>query len=185
MGGRRESFESIEGYEVRPGLVQAKSYGVPQNRPRGPPRVGIRKDLGWSPDETLIADGLLPQPDGKAPDPFLGDLVDAAYLRKSATTTYPSEAETPSQTWYRLSRDGESVATKGDPLTDHEYSRHDPRIVAKFTYMLQNNGAIRAEDQTKKFAQRVIPEQWGDGGPMVTATSLPDDYIPTSYSRAS
>ena len=43
--------------------------------------------------------------------------------------------------------------------------------------MLQNNGAIRAEDQTKKFAQRVIPEQWGDGGPMVTATSLPDDYV--------
>jgi DNA (cytosine-5)-methyltransferase 1 len=141
--------------------------------------VGIRNDLGWSPDETLVADGLLPQPEGKSPDPedFLGDLVDAAYLRKAATTTYPSDAETAAQQWFRTHRGGETVAKKGDPLTDHEYSRHDSRIVAKFAYMIQNNGAIRTEDQTKKFAQRVIPEQWGEGGPMVTATSLPDDYV--------
>ena len=174
----RRTFEGLEGYSVRHALVQAKSYGVPQNRPRVL-LVGIRDDLGWSPEPDKVADGLLPQPVGGAPDPidFLGDLVDVSYLRKDATETYPSDAINESQRWYRTSRDGQRVARVGDPLTEQEYSRHDPRIVAKFAYMIQNDGAIRPEDQTKKFAQRVIPERWGSDGPSVTATSLPDDYV--------
>jgi DNA (cytosine-5)-methyltransferase 1 len=44
--------------------------------------------------------------------------------------------------------------------------------------MIQNEGRIRAEDQTKKFAQRVLPQRWKEGeGPSITATSLPDDYV--------
>ena len=31
--------------------------------------------------------------------------------------------------------------------------------------------------QTKKFAQRVLPERWPSKGPTITATSLPDDYV--------
>ena len=47
----------------------------------------------------------------------------------------------------------------------------------KFQYMLDHHGEIRPEDQTKKFAQRVIPREWGPDGPTITATSLPDDYV--------
>lgn len=174
----RATFESLDGYEVRHALVQAKSYGVPQNRPRIL-LVGIRRDLGWLPEPGLPADGLLPAPAGTAPDPedFLGDLVDPAYLKKEATSTYPSDAVTAAQRWFRTDPDDQSVFPRGYPLNDHAYSRHDPRIVAKFAYMIQNGGAIRPEDQTRKFAQRVIPEAWGPEGPMITATSLPDDYV--------
>jgi DNA (cytosine-5)-methyltransferase 1 len=173
----RGTFEAIEGYSVRHALVQAKSYGVPQNRPRVL-LVGIRDDLGWTPDPTLVAGGLLPQPSGVAPDPedFLGDLVDPAYIDKDATTAYPAEAVTETQGWFRTSPDGR-VYGRGEPLTEHEYSRHHARIVAKFEYMIQNNGLIRPEDQTKKIAQRVIPRRWGPDGPSITATSLPDDYV--------
>jgi DNA (cytosine-5)-methyltransferase 1 len=89
------TFESIPGYQVRHKLVQAKWYGVPQNRPRIL-LVGIRNDLGWTPDSDKIADGLLPEPSGRPPDPedFLGDLVDGLYLRRNATTAYPASAET-------------------------------------------------------------------------------------------
>ena len=45
----RRTFESIDGYQVRWALVQAKSYGVPQNRPRVL-LVGVRDDLGWVPE---------------------------------------------------------------------------------------------------------------------------------------
>ena len=43
--------------------------------------------------------------------------------------------------------------------------------------MIDNNGEIPEEMKTKKFAQRVIPKKWGDGGPNITATSLPDDFV--------
>src|SRR4051794_18625199 len=55
----KKTFMEIEGYTVRHALVQAKSYGVPQNRPRVL-LVGIRDDLGWLPNDALVADGLLP-----------------------------------------------------------------------------------------------------------------------------
>jgi DNA (cytosine-5)-methyltransferase 1 len=174
----RGTFESIEGYSVRHALVQAKSYGVPQNRPRVL-LVGIRDDLGWTPDPSRVADGLLPQPSGMPPDPedFLGDLVDPAYLGKDATLAYPAEAMTEAQRWFRTSPEGDRLYRRGEPVTEHKYSRHHARIVAKFAYMIQNNGAIPSNDQTKKIAQRVIPRRWGPEGPSITATSLPDDYV--------
>jgi DNA (cytosine-5)-methyltransferase 1 len=180
----RATFEAIPGYQVRPQLVQAKWYGVPQNRPRVL-LVGIRDDLGWTPEPNKLADGLLPQPHGRAPDPgdFLGDLLDVRYLLREATTEYPADADSEAQIRFRTSQDGTHVSHKGDPVTEHAYSRHDPRIVAKFTHMIQNNGAILPEHQTKKFAQRVLPERWGPDGPSITATSLPDDYVHFAQAR--
>jgi DNA (cytosine-5)-methyltransferase 1 len=164
------------GYDIRWAVVQAKDYGVPQNRPRVL-LVGVRRDLGWSPSDG-IADGLLPRPAGeRSPDPcdFLGDLLDPDYAAKTATLTYPLPAVSEMQHWYRTDVRGR-VAQIGDPLTEQEYSRHAPRIVQKFDHMLRT-GTIREEDRTKKFAQRVLPRRWGDRGPTITATSLPDDYV--------
>jgi DNA (cytosine-5)-methyltransferase 1 len=179
----RRAFEDIDGYEVRWSLVQAKSYGVPQNRPRIL-MVGVRRDLGWTPSAGP-ADGLLPAPTGTPPDPedFLGDLVDSDYLATQRTERYPRPATTSSQEWFRRDAETNKVLPARASLTEQEYSRHDPRIVAKFAYMLANGGRIRPEDQTKKFAQRVVPRQWGATGPSITATSLPDDYVHFSQPR--
>ena len=67
--------------------------------------------------------------------------------------------------------------SEGNELAEQEYSNHSAEIRAKFQYMIDNGGKITEAMKTKKFAQRVIPERWGDKGPNITATSLPDDYV--------
>ena len=49
--------------------------------------------------------------------------------------------------------------------------------------MIKNNGKIPAELQTKKFAQRILPKKWGNKGPSITITSLPDDFVHFSQAR--
>ena len=73
---------------------------------------------------------------------------------------------------------------KGEKITDHEYSKHSPRIVKKFKYMLSNEGKITNKMKTKKFAQRLLPKKWGKKGPTITATSLPDDFVHYSQARS-
>jgi len=180
----KATFGSLTGYDIRAQVVQAKSWGVPQNRPRVL-LVGVRTDLGWRPMPGRLADGLLPEPlSGQTPDPedFLGDLVDDNYRAKAATTTYPVDATTEAQRWYRKDRAGQ-LLRGGSVVSEHVYSSHKPHIVAKFNYMINNGGRIRPSDQTKKFAQRVIPRRWGPAGPTITTTSLPDDYVHFSQPR--
>ncbi len=174
----QQAFHDLDAYDIHPELVQAKQYGVPQNRPRIL-MVGIRRDLRFTPRDGHPAKGLLPDPHGVAPDPedYLGDLVDPAYPAISESTSYPRAAVGDWQERLRCEPRSGRVARKGDLLTEQEYSHHDPRIVEKFRYMIDHGGAIRPEDQTKKFAQRVIPRRWGPDGPSITATSLPDDYV--------
>ena len=38
--------------------------------------------------------------------------------------------------------------------------------------------------RTKKFAQRVLPEEWDKEGPNITITSLPDDFIHFKQNRS-
>jgi DNA (cytosine-5)-methyltransferase 1 len=170
------AFQSIEGYEARPALIQAKQFGIPQNRPRVL-IVGIRNDLGWRPDLNLLAEGLLPEPNGNAPDPIdiFSDLVDERYPFVGQTSTYLREPQSEFQLSVRTS-DGH-VLRKGSVLTDQEYSHHSKAISEKFSFMLRNGGVIPDEMKTKKFAQRLIPEAWPPTGPNITATSLPDDYV--------
>jgi DNA (cytosine-5)-methyltransferase 1 len=175
------AFRAIPGYEVRWELVQAKDYGVPQNRPRIL-IVGIRRELGWVPQANsprAVESGLLPSGSVKAPDlvDVLGDLLDPDYLHKKVTTAYPRAARSDFQKEMRSRPDGIS-ATDDDPeLTEHEYSMHSAAIRAKFEHMLANGGEIPPEMRTKKFAQRVLPARWGKDGPNITATSLPDDFV--------
>ena len=184
----------IPGYEVEWQLIKAKDYGVPQNRPRVLV-VGIRKDIlkssgidydekskkvdkdGLPPFEGRAVEvGFLPPPSGDKPPSIkdlLSDLVDSGYSQLVETTKYPKDATTEIQKWFRK----KSGKKKGFRLTEQEYSKHRPDIVEKFQYMIENNGEIPPEMQTKKFAQRVLPKAWGKEGPSITATSLPDDYV--------
>jgi DNA (cytosine-5)-methyltransferase 1 len=184
------TFSGLKGYRVAYRLVFAKDYGVPQNRPRVL-LVGIRDDIK-SPliNDTNSLDaverGFLPKPSGKAaPHPIhlLGDLVDDAYANGGETAAYPRAATTDIQRWLRTPRNGDAPLRKGAPVTEHEYSKHNPKVLEKFAAMIASGGVVPEKFRTKKFAQRVLPARWGSDGPTITATSLPDDYVHFSQPR--
>lgn len=176
----------IPGYQVAFRLVYAREYGVPQNRPRVL-MVGIRNDVlpqrlrGGAESLDAYDRGFLPLPssDVRAPDPveLLGDLVDDAYVNGGCTLAYPKAATCAIQKSLRTPRGGGKPLSKGAPVADHDYSNHRPRIVEKFRAMIESGGAVPPGYETKKFAQRVLPLRWGEAGPTITATSLPDDYV--------
>lgn len=188
-------FRSIKGYEVRWSLVFAKDYGVPQNRPRVL-LVGIRKDILEACNtvdpgrdaEDAIKCGFLPSGSkGLYPDlgDLLGDLVDGAVADRllsqdfSAgpfeTRSYPTAARTAIQK--KLRKAPEWYSSRSLVLSEQEYSKHNADVVAKFRHMLANGGKIPDRFKTKKFSQRLLPARWGQDGPNITATSLPDDYV--------
>lgn len=191
--GRFKALGEEHGYAVRWKLVFAKDYGVPQNRPRVL-IVGIRNDVlskvgdvvDLSRDEEdAVLCGLLPGPTKKAPDleDVFGDLIDDTVPRRLkerdfvgglSTGAYPHAAATE---WQRYFRPG-PLANKLHPVTDHEYSKHSEKVVAKFQAMLDSeDGEVPEEFKTKKFAQRRLRRRWGNQGPTITACSLPDDYV--------
>jgi DNA (cytosine-5)-methyltransferase 1 len=194
-------FKSIPDYTVKWNLVQAKNYGVPQNRPRVL-MVGIRNDIARSanldlstPSDDAIKSGFLPEPNpSEAPDliDLLNDLVDpkiTGYLLAQKfpqafnTEKYLSPPKNSIQNWLRTRPDG-TIIKVGEPLSEQEYSRHSPQVVEKFYYMISNGGVIPDHMRTKKFAQRLLPKTWDPlRGPSITATSLPDDYVHYSQPR--
>ncbi len=186
----RGTFENLEEYSVRHKLVFAKDYGVPQNRPRVL-LVGIRNDLNFEfkdNDENYLAGGLLPNPSNYPTTPphledLLSDLIDPNHSNGGKTETYPTEPQNEVQSKFRMDRTGQ-VFRKGDPLTEQEYSKHSPHVRKKFQYMIQNNGQIPPEFQTKKFSQKVLKPIWHQNGPNITVTSLPDDYVHWAQPRS-
>lgn len=182
------AFSSLENYVVKWSLLQAKDYGVPQNRPRLF-IVGIHKDQNWSSassGDDAVRSGLLPSGTEEAPDliDVLSDLVDTdpVNLMAGISEKYPRAAESSFQREIRTDRRGK-LARKGQAVTEQKYSRHSPAVRAKFEYMRTHGGKIPPRMQTKKFAQRVLPARWGPEGPNITATSLPDDFIHFAQSR--
>lgn len=202
-------FNAISDYEIHWSLVSSKDYGVPQNRPRvllvgyrhdvlkKAERSGIifsqRKRSTWdSPD--AIECGFLPLPTQDYPQPteLLSDLIDPsialaletqAYPKTFATPFYPHPARTKWQKYLRTWPGEKAPREKGTPVSEHEYSKHSERVVAKFSAMRKGNGAIPEEFRTKKFAQRLLPYAWPSTGPNITATSLPDDFVHFSQPR--
>jgi DNA (cytosine-5)-methyltransferase 1 len=180
----KKAFAGIGEYKLAAELVYAKDYGVAQNRPRVL-LIGIRSDISGEStsrdeieeiDGTGISSGFLPRGDqNSAPDiaDVLGDLVDPDYENGGATTKYPSKILCATQSELRTSPGGRKVAGKGDPITEHEYSKHHTDVIRRFTAILKG----REFEPTKKFAQRALPRTWGPGGPSITVTSLPDDYV--------
>lgn len=176
---RLEKIPGHPGYHVRPTVVQAKDYGVPQNRPRVL-IVGIRKNLGCEPLDAhdAVDAGFLPAPAGTPPQLWevLDDLIDPAYLGQPSTASYLKAPATEFQRQMRTLPDG-TLLKKGDQLSEQEYSQHSPKIRAKFEHMHKSGGEIPEEMRTKKFAQRLLTREWGKEGPNITATSLPDDFV--------
>ncbi len=187
-------FRRIPGYEVRWSLVHAKDYGVPQNRPRVL-LVGIRQDIlaaskiltAGADEEDAVACCFLPSPDPNMfphLDELLGDLVDPEIGEVLASGDYPpGKFETrryprrPKTNVQKKLREAPSLLPSPVQLTEQEYSRHGRNVVAKFQFMLANDGEIPRQFRTKKFSQRCLPAIWGNTGPTITATSLPDDYV--------
>jgi len=180
----KKAFTRIGGYKVRTELIRAKSYGVPQNRPRII-MVGVRDEFKFEDDEDLPCNGLLPEGKDDYPDieRLLSDLVDPDYEKTHKTHRYLHRPRNKLQRDLRTSSDGKLIR-KGDSLTEQEYSKHSKKIVEKFRYMLEHGGKIPKRMETKKFAQRVLPKEWDAGGPNITATSLPDDYVHYSQPRS-
>jgi DNA (cytosine-5)-methyltransferase 1 len=179
-----DTYRAIPGYTIAAQLVFAKNYGVPQNRPRVL-LVGVRDDVKADlqregNDEDAVLRGYLPQPmPGEAPDlvDLLSDLIDPDFINGGTTLAYPHAAKTPIQKLLRTPMGGGLPLRKGTQVTEHEYSKHSPNVIAKFKAMHKNGGLVPERFKTKKFAQRLLPERWGETGPTITATSLPDDYV--------
>jgi DNA (cytosine-5)-methyltransferase 1 len=200
--------ETLKNYTVRWELVSSKEYGVPQNRPRVL-MVGIRNDVRKSAGlasydaypsdfvtQTAVLTGFLPVPEGDtAPNPaeLFGDLEDPDIAKilhnvRSGkqpypngvlqTTRYPARATRRIRAAFRSHPSGKAVK-----LTHHQYSKHKAEIIEKFHFMISNEGKIPESMRTKKFAQRVLGKDWPAGGPNITVTSLPDDYVHYSQPR--
>ena len=175
------TFKAIGAYHVCFKLVHAKNYGVPQNRPRVL-IVGLRRDV--FPDfaghdgEDAVKAGFLPKPTGGYPTipELLGDLLDPSYRPGGETPHYLCDPQNGFQKSLRTRRDG-TIMAAGEPLAEMEYSNHSDFITRKFTAMISSGGIIPDEFKTKKFAQKVLPLQWGKDGPTITACSAPDDYV--------
>lgn len=165
------AFVAIKGYRIHWDLVHAKDFGVPQSRPRVI-MIGVREDVANQVRDRLTISKH------RAPDPedVLGDLMDMEWDKVSETTSYPQLAYTDFQERCRRLPDGR-CNQKGDPVWEHVYAKHSPRIIEKFQYMLDHNGLIPDHMATKKFSTRLIPRRWGNEGPSLTLTSLPDDFV--------
>jgi DNA (cytosine-5)-methyltransferase 1 len=164
-------------YNIGFHLLSAADYGVPQNRPRVI-MIGIRSDLPMNTGLSSLGGGFIPEPTYGAPDldELLDDLIDTEWTPGGSTQRYPAAAKTRWQKALRTLPNGR-ILNKGSRLSEQDYSKHGKQIVAKFQYMIDNNGEIPESMRTKKFAQRVLPARWGDRGPSITATSLADDFV--------
>ena len=150
--------------------------------------VGKRGDIDGNFDdkEDAVDGGYLPNATGGYPDieTIFSDLLDPKFEYGGRTISYPSAATNDWQKEFRLSPDGNEVMGKGQPLTEHEYSKHSATVVERFSHMIRNNGQIPEHLKTKKFAQRLLPSEWGNKAPSITACSLPDDFVHYSQARS-
>jgi DNA (cytosine-5)-methyltransferase 1 len=173
------TFMKLGDYNVRYRLIHARDYGVPQNRPRVI-ILGVRKDIAKPKSDNIDAlrSGFIPDAIGGYPHlvNVLSDLVDPSFTCGGTTTHYVNDAMSD---WQRDIRTRPDATTfkKGDALTEQDYSKHAPHVTARFEAMIANRGQIPEAMRTKKFAQRLLPREWGNLGPTITACSLADDFV--------
>lgn len=182
-----KTFSDIPEYSIKYKLVYAKDYGVPQNRPRVLV-VGKRNDIHgiFNDEEDAVLSGYLPYPTSDYPDiqDVFSDLIDPNFEYGGVTTSYPSSPKNKWQEQIRTLPNGKKIFAKGETLSEHQYSKHSDTVVERFSHMIDNNGEIPDHLRTKKFAQRLLPKEWGNKGPTITACSLPDDFVHYSQARS-
>jgi DNA (cytosine-5)-methyltransferase 1 len=168
-------------YEIGWRLVYAKDFGVPQNRPRVI-LVGLREDIPFNSTDSTDK-GLLPEGGIQGPDliDLLSDLIDPNWKSVGTTSKYLLEPQTAVQEALRHAHLGRNFGI-GDPVADQQYSKHSDAVTEKFEALLKTK-KIPEHLKTRKFAQRLLPPRWGENGPSITATSLPDDYVHFSQPR--
>ncbi len=181
-----ETFRNLKGYSIKHKLVHAKDYGVPQNRPRILV-VGVHSSISKEREiETdAVKGGFLPEAIGSYPhlEEVFSDIIDENFEYGGKTEIYPSNAKTLWQKEFRTLPSGK-ILKRGDRLTEHEYSNHNQRTRSKFQAMIDDEeGKIPNKFKTKKFAQRILPKRWGNKGPSITVTSLPDDFVHYKQAR--
>jgi DNA (cytosine-5)-methyltransferase 1 len=181
-----KTFKNLTNYAVKFKLVKAKDYGVPQNRPRVLV-IGVRKDIRVKSNSALDAleGGFLPEPTNDYPnlEDVLSDLVDEGFEYGGESVFYSKKPSNSLQESYRTDIHSGSLMKKGHALTEMEYSKHSEKVVERFSHMIKNKGQIPEHLKTKKFAQRLLPRKWGEKGPTITVTSLPDDFVHYSQAR--
>jgi DNA (cytosine-5)-methyltransferase 1 len=181
-----KTFKSLTNYTVKFKLVKAKDYGVPQNRPRVLV-IGVRKDVKVKSNSSIDAleGGFLPQPTNDYPnlEDVLSDLVDEGFEYGGESVSYSKKPFNSLQESYRTDIHSGSLMKKGHSLSEMEYSKHSEKVVERFSHMIKNNGQIPEHLKTKKFAQRLLPRKWGEKGPTITITSLPDDFVHYAQAR--
>lgn len=129
---------SLKDYRIQWDLLQAKDYGVPQNRPRVI-MVGIREDVmpGWVQQNLLEAHfdaptavkvGFIPKPSGTPPTvpELLSDLEDPDFLSKSATTGYPTPGKSVLAEVYP------SLWNRSYPVRNRTPDQHDAYSIARW-----------------------------------------------------
>ena len=179
VGARNDVVEQLRG----------KSFEDPNTGKEVAIDLSILKN---SSDQVLdaVSSGFLPGPASERTYPdlqeLLGDLVDDKVEDALTSGDYPSgifqTAFYPQaplsrvQTELRTLKNGVVLGT-GAAITDHQYSKHSPHVVQRFRHMIQNKGRLPERMRTRKFSQRWLPPQWGESGPSITVTSLPDDYV--------
>ena len=179
------TFRKIPSYTFKYKLIYSKDYGVPQNRPRLL-LVGFNKKYikNIREEEDPIESGFLPQPTFDYPniEEIFSDLIDDNFEYGSSSKKYSTSPKNNWQKMYRKSpfKNNEYI----NDLLEQEYSKHNEHVIKRFKYMINNNGKIPKNYQTKKFAQRVLPKVWGNKGPTITACSLPDDFVHYSQARS-
>ena len=193
-----KAFDSIEGYTSQPTLLHAYGFGVPQNRPRVM-ILGVRNDVlersGITPVQfdssksstsflTQLRNngGLFPKWEGStAPGvkEAIGDLEYDDWSESEGIHRNP-----PSSEFQKQMRSG----LRNNELTDHIVSNHSTKVRDRFQYMIDNQISnirdLPEHMRTKKFSQKLLPVDWGDGKPTITCCSNSDDYVHYSMPRA-
>ena len=183
------------GYVVQWKLLLAKDYGVPQNRPRVI-MIGIREDVhAQLPDSVKenTKDSFYPPKTNGAPDliDVLGDLVDDAHNTSGGSTLHYPKNANPKNKYQkelrRKSRNG-AVPKQGDPLTEHDYSKHSPQVVRKYKRIHKSGQSLLGPQQQQlanercrryieyknpAYKNKILKERFvADFAPLLTETEL-------------
>jgi len=197
-----QAFSSIEGYVAQPTLIHAYGFGVPQNRPRVM-IMGIRKNIlkktnlvATKFDPTVSSDkfqkqlrnngGFFPVWKGSTAPTIPEAISDLEYDDWKEGEIY--HRHPPNSDFQKTMRRKLGRVFKKQKITDHIVSNHSKKVRDRFQYMIDhsitNIRNLPDDMKTKKFSQKLLPVNWGDGSPTITCCSNSDDYIHYSMPRA-